>query len=54
MLYLVVKWESRKIEVKIIEKFIVFLVEKYDYVLLEGVGGLMVFYCEEEMMLDYI
>ena len=30
------------------------MAEKYDYVLLEGAGGLMVPYCEEATTLDYI
>ena len=37
-----------------IEKSTALLAEKYDYVLLEGAGGLMVPYYEEATTLDYI
>ena len=39
---------------KIIEKSTALLAEKYDCVLLEGAGGLMVPYCDDATTLDYI
>ena len=52
--HLAAKLEGREINEKIIEKSTALLAEKYDYVLLEGAGGLMVPYCEEATTLDYI
>ena len=42
------------IDEKTIEKSTALLAQNYDYVLLEGAGGLMVPYSEEKTMLDYL
>ena len=52
--HLAAKLEGREINEKIIEKSTALLAEKYDYVLLEGAGGLMVPYCDEATTLHYI
>ena len=52
--HLAAKLEGREINETMIEKSTALLAEKYDYVLLEGAGGLMVPYCEEATTLDYI
>ena len=52
--HLAAKLEGRDINEKIIEKSTALLAEKYDYVLLEGAGGLMVPYCDEATTLHYI
>ena len=52
--HLAAKLEGREINEKMIKKSTALLAEKYDYVLLEGAGGLMVPYCEEATTLDYI
>ena len=52
--HLAAKLEGREINEKIIEKSTALLAEKYDYVLLEGAGGLMVPYCDYATTLDYI
>ena len=52
--HLAAKLEGREINEKMIEKSTALLAEKYDYVLLEGAGGLMVPYCDEATTLHYI
>lgn len=52
--HLAAKRDGCEIDPKIIEKSTALLSEKYDYVLLEGAGGLMVPYCEYATTLDYI
>ncbi|TGZ98659.1 dethiobiotin synthase [Rodentibacter pneumotropicus] len=52
--HLAAEKEGRIIDVKKIEKSTALLAEKYDYVLLEGAGGLMVPYRKWETTLDYI
>ncbi|MFC0970414.1 dethiobiotin synthase [Pasteurella multocida] len=52
--HLAAKLEQRTIERKKIESCTALLCEKYDYVLLEGAGGLCVPYNEEETTLDYL
>lgn len=52
--HLAAKLEQREIDDKKIEKYTALLSEKYDYVLLEGAGGLCVPYNEEKTTLDYI
>lgn len=52
--HLAAKLEQREIDSKKIEKFTALLSEKYDYVLLEGAGGLCVPYNEQQTTLDYI
>ncbi|MBM2608435.1 ATP-dependent dethiobiotin synthetase BioD [Pasteurella multocida] len=52
--HLAAKLEQRTIERKKIETCTALLCEKYDYVLLEGAGGLCVPYNEEETTLDYL
>ncbi|WP_032093037.1 dethiobiotin synthase [Necropsobacter rosorum] len=46
--------EMRRIEPEIIAKSTALLAQKYDYVLLEGAGGLCVPYNDSETTLDYI
>ncbi|BFU59762.1 MULTISPECIES: dethiobiotin synthase [Rodentibacter] len=52
--HLAAKREKCVIDSKKIEKSTALLAEKYDYILLEGAGGLMVPYNEDETILDYI
>lgn len=52
--HLAAKMEHREIDPKIIAKSTALLAANYDYVLLEGAGGLMVPYNEQETTLDYI
>lgn len=52
--HLAAKKEGREIDEKTIEKATALLAQKYDYVLLEGAGGLMVPYDEEHTTIDYI
>lgn len=52
--HLAAKRAGKNIDPKTIEKSTALLAEKYDYVLLEGAGGLMVPYNEQETTLDYI
>ncbi|OOF59384.1 dethiobiotin synthase [Rodentibacter myodis] len=52
--HLAAKREAYVIDTKKIEKSTALLAEKYDYVLLEGAGGLMVPYNEYDTSLDYI
>lgn len=52
--HLAAKLEQREICSKTIEKSTALLCEKYDCVLLEGAGGLLVPYNERETTLDYI
>lgn len=52
--HLAAKRAGKHIDPKTIEKSTALLAEKYDYVLLEGAGGLMVPYNEQETTLDYI
>ncbi|MGC6376493.1 dethiobiotin synthase [Bisgaard Taxon 45] len=52
--HLAAKLAQRTIEREKIEKCTALLSEKYDYVLLEGAGGLCVPYHAEETTLDYI
>ncbi len=52
--HLAARREECVIEAKKIEKSTALLAEKYDYVLLEGAGGLMVPYNEYETILDYV
>lgn len=52
--HLAAKQEGKHIEARKIEKSTALLAKKYDYVLLEGAGGLMVPYHNWETTLDYI
>ena len=52
--HLAAKLEGRDINEKIIEKSTALLAQNYDYVLLEGAGGLMAPYSEEKTTLDYL
>ncbi|QIA76077.1 dethiobiotin synthase [Rodentibacter caecimuris] len=52
--HLAAKKQGCVIDTKKIEKSTALLAEKYDYVLLEGAGGLMVPYNDRETTLDYI
>ncbi|MDO5054628.1 dethiobiotin synthase [Pasteurella oralis] len=52
--HLAARLAQRKIDSKIIEKSTALLAQKYDYVLLEGAGGLYVPYNDSETTLDYI
>lgn len=52
--HLAAKLEQRQIESKTIEKSTALLAQKYDYVLLEGAGGLLVPYNHQETTLDYV
>ncbi|NBI12074.1 ATP-dependent dethiobiotin synthetase BioD [[Haemophilus] felis] len=52
--HLAAKLEKREIDLKLIEASTAALVKKYDYVLLEGAGGLCVPYNNEETTLDYV
>lgn len=52
--YLAACLQNTYIDEKTIEKYTALLAQKYDYVLLEGAGGLMVPYAEGKTTLDYI
>ncbi|TCP94815.1 dethiobiotin synthase [Cricetibacter osteomyelitidis] len=52
--HLAAKLENREISVEIMQKTTALLAEKYDYVLIEGAGGLCVPYDERHTMLDYV
>ena len=52
--HLAARLDQRSIQPEIIEKSTALLCQKYDYVLLEGAGGLLVPYNDQETTLDYI
>ena len=52
--HLAARLQQTCIDEKIIEKSTALLAQNYDYVLLEGAGGLMVPYSEEKTTLDYL
>lgn len=52
--HLAAKLEQREIEPQKIQVATAYLAQKYDYVLLEGAGGLLVPYNESQTSLDYV
>ncbi|OOF71459.1 dethiobiotin synthase [Rodentibacter caecimuris] len=52
--HLAAKLDNCSIDLETLEKSTALLAEKYDYVLLEGAGGLMVPYNDKEIILDYL
>ncbi|RDE71169.1 ATP-dependent dethiobiotin synthetase BioD [Aggregatibacter segnis] len=52
--HMAARLQQTRIDEKIIEKSTALLTQNYDYVLLEGAGGLMVPYSEEKTTLDYL
>lgn len=52
--HLAAKLENRRIETEIMQKSTALLAKRYDYVLIEGAGGLCVPYNERETVLDYV
>ncbi|HBO38765.1 MAG TPA: dethiobiotin synthase [Pasteurellaceae bacterium] len=52
--HLAAKLENREIDPQVIQKSTLLLAEKYDYVLLEGAGGIFVPYNQMETTLDYV
>lgn len=52
--HLAARLEQKTIQSEIIEKSTALLCQKYDYVLLEGAGGLLVPYHDNKTTLDYI
>ena len=52
--HMAARLQQTRIDEKIIEKSTALLTQNFDYVLLEGAGGLMVPYSEEKTTLDYL